>query len=331
MKFLIICDYRENMKNYLVSNNNLYNDHASMKNIEEIMCAIQELGYECQYFGGIPELIHAVDTKQTFEDCVFLNFSDGMDEKYSRVQAPALLDILNVPYSGSDVFASVLMTNKHFCKQALREYNILMPRSCIVTLHTPLHLQEVADWNMPLIVKPNYEGSSLGITKESVCHTWNEVKEKTKELLSRFDELIVEEYISGIDITNFLIGNKDEYIINDIISAKLFDESPYAVYGLVEKHEKMRTLYYNDELLCSQDVKKIQKQSLAIAQILGARDICRLDYRYNEATHQYYFIEINTAPRFSSTSEIGFIAEKRNVSFKEIIQYYITTVTKRIS
>lgn len=331
MKFLIVCDYRENMKNYLLSENNLFNDHASIRNIDEIICAVNELGYECQYFGGIPELIHAVDAAQKFEDCVFLNFSDGMDEKYSRVQAPALLDILNVPYSGSDVFASVLMTNKHFCKLALREYGILMPRSCIITLLTPLCLQEIADWNMPIIIKPNCEGSSLGITKENVCHTLNEVKNKSKELLNQFDELIVEEYISGIDVTNFLIGNKDEYIINDIVSAKLFDESPYAVYGLVEKHEKKRTLYYNDELMCLTDVINMREQSIAIAQILGARDICRIDYRYIPSTHQYYFIEINTAPRFSSTSEIGFIAEKRNVSFKEMILYYLTTVIKRIS
>lgn len=118
MKFWLICDYRENYTNYAnLGTNTMYNDHPSIKNINEILTAINSLGYDCDYFGGIPELINAIDTKRTFENCIFLNFTDGMDQQYSRVQAPALLDILNVPYSGSGVFQSVIMNNKHFCKK----------------------------------------------------------------------------------------------------------------------------------------------------------------------------------------------------------------------
>lgn len=120
MKFFLVCDFRENMKNYAPKYEaNLYSDHPTYNNISEIIASIQLLGHECEYFGGIPELIHAVEIGEHFNNCVFLNFTDGMDEKYSRVQAPALLDILKVPYSGSGVFASVLMNNKHFCKKAL--------------------------------------------------------------------------------------------------------------------------------------------------------------------------------------------------------------------
>ena len=107
MKFLLICDFREGLKNYAShTETNLYNDHPSQKNIYEIIDSIRSLGYECEYFGGIPELIHAIESKQQFNNCIFLNFTDGMDQKYSRVQAPALLDILNVPYSGSGVFGA---------------------------------------------------------------------------------------------------------------------------------------------------------------------------------------------------------------------------------
>lgn len=49
----------------------MYNDHPSIKNINEILTAINSLGYDCDYFGGIPELINAIDTKRTFENCIF--------------------------------------------------------------------------------------------------------------------------------------------------------------------------------------------------------------------------------------------------------------------
>lgn len=330
MKLYIVCDYRENLTNYITDANDIYNDHPSKKNIDDIMNAISSLGYACEYFGGIPELIHAVDYHKKYYDCYFLNLTDGLDQNYSRVQAPVLLDILNVPYSGSDVFASVLMNNKHYCKQALSGNNINMPNSCIVNSIIPLNQNRLKNWSYPIFVKPNCEGSSLGITKGNVCHNYKEVKNKVYELLGIFKEVIIEEYVEGIDVTNYLIGNKETYYINDVIVAELLDQSPYAVYGLEEKHNKLRNLYYNEEKLPHETVKKIQLQSIKIANLIGVKDICRIDYRLDTRNQNFSFIEINSAPRFSTTSEIGFIAQKRNCPFSKIVEFYLKTFIDRI-
>ncbi len=331
MKYYIICDYRENLTNYAQNKNDIYNDHPSYKNIEEIISAINSQGYDCEYFGGIPELIHAIDQHKVLHNCAFLNFTDGMDQNYSRVQAPVLLDILNIPYSGSDVFTSVLMNNKHFCKQALLKNDITMPRSCLVNTLIPLEPKELKNWKYPLFVKPNCEGSSIGISSKNVCHNIEEVKNKVSELMSIFNELIIEEYVHGIDITNYIIGNNQTYYINDVIMAELSDKSPYAVYGLKEKHNKLRTLFYNEEKIPVEIIKNIQQQSLKIVKLLGAKDICRIDYRLDMTTQKFNFIEANSAPRFSSTSEIGFIAQKRNITFAKMIAYYLQTFTDRIN
>lgn len=332
MKFLVICDYRENFKNYSCSDSSSsYNDHANKKNIQEIISGIRNLQYECEYFGGIPELVHAIEYNERFEDCIFLNFTDGMDQNYSRIQAPALLDILNVPYSGSGVFPSALMNNKHFCKQALSNSSIDMPKSCIVNAQIPLSIKELKNWKTPLFVKPNCEGSSLGISQSSVCHSIPDLEKEIKKLLKDFEELIVEEYVTGVDVTNYLIGNSSDYPINEIVSAELFDKSPFAIYGSIEKQNKLRTLYYNDEFLPIDMVHKIQQQSIFIAQTIGVYDICRIDYRVNMLDKKIYFIEINSAPRFSSTSEIGFIAKKQGITFDDMIKIYIDTVLKRVN
>lgn len=331
MKFWIVCDYRENFRNYSEISNEVYNDHANRKNIQEIITSINSLGYECDYFGGIPELIHAVDQKETFENCMVLNFTDGMNQNYSRVQAPALLDILQVPYSGSDVFPSALMNNKHFCKQALLGNEILMPKSCIVNEFISLNISEVSLWNYPIFVKPNCEGSSLGISSNNVCHNIHDVINIANDLLKSFDEIIIEEYVSGIDVTNYLIGNPENYYINDIILAELFDQSPFAVYDIQAKHAKLRRLFFNEERIPIQTIEKMRKQSERIAKIIGAKDICRIDYRLDMNTQEFCFIEINSAPRFSSTSEIGFIAEKRGITFTHMVEYYVNAFISRIN
>ena len=332
MKFLVICDYRENFKNYSCSDSSSsYNDHANKKNIQEIISGIRNLQYECEYFGGIPELVHAVEYNERFEDCIFLNFTDGMDQNYSRIQAPALLDILNVPYSGSGVFPSALMNNKHFCKQALSNSFIDMPKSCIVNAQIPLSIKELKNWKTPLFVKPNCEGSSLGISQSSVCHSIPDLEKETQKLLKDFEELIVEEYVTGVDVTNYLIGNGSDYPINEIVSAELFDKSPFAIYGSIEKQNKLRTLYYNDEFLPKDIIRKMQQHSIFIAQTIGVHDICRIDYRVNMLDKKIYFIEVNSAPRFSSTSEIGFIAKKQGITFDDMLKIYIDTVLKRVN
>ena len=69
----------------------------------------------------------------------------------------------------------------------------------------------------------------MGHSKKSVCHNIDEVKSKVNELMHIFNEIIIEEYIKGIDIANYLIGSNQTYYINDIIMAKLSDNPPYAV------------------------------------------------------------------------------------------------------
>ena len=92
----------------------------------------------------------------------------------------------------------------------------------------------------------------------------------------------------------------------------------------------MRKLYFNEEYLSNNMVDSIKKESAKIANIIGALDICRIDYRVNLKTNEINFIEINSAPRFSSTSEIGFIANKYGITFSEMMAYYINTVLRRI-
>jgi D-alanine-D-alanine ligase len=331
MKYYLLSDCRENFKNEYINNDNLYNDHPSKKNIDEVTNAIISNGYMCEYFGGIPELINAIEQNRTFENCCFINFTDGMEQQYSRVQAPILLDILNVPYSGSDVFPTTIMNNKHYCKLLLKDINICMPKSFVINKKIQYNKSMISSWNYPIFVKPNCEGSSLGISNENVCHTEKELCYMINKIVNIFGEAIIEEYVSGIDLTNYIIGNQYNYSINDVIISELDNKSPFAVYGVDEKVNKLRTLYFNEEYLSYDVLNIIKTTSIKIFDFLGAKDICRIDYRYDYTKNNLYFLEANSAPRFSSTSEIGFIAQKRGFSFEQMVNIYLFVINKRIN
>lgn len=328
----IVCDFREDFEN-LSDGNIIFNDHPTRKSVEEICAILNACGYYCEIFGGVNQLIYAYQQNKDFSDYVFLNMSDGLTQPYSRIQIPMLCEMLNVSYSGSTTFAVALMNNKYYSKLAVSEINIKIPNGILFNrlIDDPAFLDFCSLPNYPLIVKPNTEGSSLGISEKSVCHNVQQL-ELAITTLKKYDELIIEEYIPGYEITDLVIGNPGDYRFNEVILTSLNDKVLLTkeVLGIKEKSQKLRKQYdaydFIDSELCSQ----IKYTSERIFEHIGARDIARIDYRVTESG-KIYFLEINSVPRISSTSECAVICKKYNISFTDILSEYIDTIMNRIS
>lgn len=329
MKYYLVSDFREDYPSTLTEDNILYNDHPKKESILEIIEIIRKLGYDCDYFGGVKELINAANLKQTFKDSFFINLTDGMSQKYGRVQAPVLLEILNVPYSGSGVFGSALMNNKYYSKRALDSKNITMPRDTLVTSYIDLDTAFFYEVSFPVIVKPNHEGSSVGISQNNVCLSVDSVKRQIDKLLPLYDEIIIEELIIGKDLTSLIIGNPDDIRINQSLITELHNKEPLAIYGAIEKVQKLRSLHLAEEVFDQTIVDSVSRCSENIFSHLHASDIARIDYRISDKDNKIYFLEINSAPRFSTNTELGFICKKRNWPIDKIIGTYIETSLKR--
>lgn len=329
MKYYLVSDFREDYPSALADNNFLYNDHPKKESIFEIIKIINELGYDCSYFGGIKELIESVNIRQKFDNCFFINLTDGMSQRYARVQAPVLLDMLNVPYSGSGVFGAALMNNKYYSKRALNNKEIHVPKDTLITSNIDLDMHFFKEVDFPVIVKPNHEGSSVGISQKNVCNSIEEVKKQISILLPIFEELIIEELIIGMDLTDLIIGNPGDIRVNEPLITELYNPDPTSIYGAVEKMKKLRNLHLAEDVLDKAMIQKILKYSEYIFTHLDASDMARIDYRISNRDQKIYFLEINSAPRFSINTELGFICEKRNCSVSKIIDAYLKTSIKR--
>ena len=124
-KIEILCDYQENFESE--SNDGHINDHQTKETFIEIEKAIKLLGYPCEIFGGVPELLLAQNSKMDLKNKIFLNLSDGLSHQYSRVQIPILCDILGVKYSGGNPFTVALTSNKFYTKLAVEKMGVPVP------------------------------------------------------------------------------------------------------------------------------------------------------------------------------------------------------------
>ncbi len=328
----IICDFREDFDN-LSNGDIIFNDHPTRKSVEEICDILNASGYTCEILGGVNQLIDAYTQKIDLTQSLLINMSDGLIQPYSRIQVPMLCEMLNVNYSGSPIFAVSLMNNKHYSKLAVKEIDIKVPNGILINrlIDEYISLHSIKLPTFPLIVKPNTEGSSIGISDSSVCNNMHQFEVALNDLLN-FKEIVVEEYIPGYEITNLIIGNPGDYRFNEVILTSVYDKILFTqeVLGLREKSQKIRKQYSAYNFLDSDLCSKIQQTSCRIFEHIGARDIARIDYRVTK-TGEIYFLEINSVPRISSTSECAIVCQTHNIPFKKVLLEYIDTIIKRIS
>lgn len=328
----IVCDFREDFNNFSDSNI-VFNDHPTRKSVEEICRILNACGYNSEIFGGVNQLIEAYRKNVNLTQSLMLNMSDGLTQPYSRIQVPMLCEMLNANYSGSPIFAVALMNNKHYSKIAVNELNINIPIGILINNNLEERIS-ISDTNLPdfpLIVKPNTECSSLGISQSSVCYNMEQLINALNES-KKYTEVVIEEYIPGYEITDLIIGNPGDYRFNEVILTSIYDKIILSneVLGLREKSQKLRKQYPANKYISAELCSKIKETSLRIFEHFGARDIARIDYRVT-VTGEIYFLEMNSVPRVSSTSECAIICQEHNILFDNILIEYIDTIIKRIS
>lgn len=330
MKFYIVAELRESYPN-LIKGANIYNDYVSRKSMYDLAAGICNIGYDCEYLGGMKELFQIYKNKSYSDDMIFINYNYGYPAQYKRVQSPALLELMNAKYSGADPFSALLINDKAFCKKVLAGLHVQTASGYLFC-----NMQDIFDFfsqpnlKLPVVVKPNLEGSSLGIDDECFCITYNAAQNKAKKLINHFHQVLIEEYIDGYECTVWMIGNKNyfPFIKPLIISSnhKYYFENK--IFTLNDKANHNKTYDLPENILPSYIIEELQKQAKNIFCELGLRDYGRIDFRIKN--NEIYFIEANALPIFSKSSEIGAIMNLYSISYEDICSTLIDVLTKRL-
>lgn len=325
--YYIVANTREEFKNESEISTRPYSDHPSQQSINFVTNELIKCGFKANFFGGVERLMEAHHQHKTFPKTLFLNFSDGLSQVNRKAQSAILLELLGVPYAGSDPLARLIAGNKTYAKKIVSS-RIEVPQSITVFNCSSLH----NDLRFPVIIKPNREGSSLGISQESICLNIKELEERLPNLIFRYKEVLIEEYIPGYEITCFVIGNRGHYYLTEPIMCeydgiRYFDDF---VFGLEEKANRKRKEYLAKNILDVQQITAICTAAQIAFEELNMHDFARVDFRLQKDGH-LYFIEVNGNPVISETSEIGVISRELGVPFGKIVGNIINAATKRLN
>ena len=226
-----------------------------------------------------------------------------------------LLELLNLPYTGSGVLASALSIDKIATKQIWLSNSLSTPEF--------EELTAASDWNavvktlgLPLIVKPAHEGSSLGLTK---VKSVDELPAAYQLAAGLDKKVIAETCIVGDELTCPLVGQGNTAEALPVI--KIIP--PQANYDFHHKYFSNETQYLCPTGLTPEINERVQELALASYRALGCRTWGRADVMLDQKTGIPYLLEMNTSPGMTSHSLVPMAAKAAGVSYADLVLWLL--------
>jgi D-alanine-D-alanine ligase len=243
---------------------------------------------------------------------IVLNALHGKFGEDGFVQS--ILESLRIKYTHSGVLASSLAMDKELSKILFKKNNLRVPKYLLLERGKKIKLNKILKikkLKFPLVIKPNNEGSSLGVY---ICNNIRELEIRYKKLVKKYDKILVENYIPGREIQVAVMESKALGAIELIPKRSFYDYKAKYSHGAKTKHIMPAPLpknKYNEVLMLA---KKAH-------QILGCKGITRSDFRYYQ--NKFYLLETNTQPGMTKLSLVPEIAKYYGIKFDELVLWMI--------
>ena len=270
--------------------------------------ALTELGFD----------VTSLDAKDDFIEKLIKNKPDkvfnALHGKFGEDGSiQGLLEHLKIPYTHSGILSSAIAMDKLTSKKIFKDAKINTPEYLVVKNLEDFKKSKIG---YPCVVKPNDEGSSVGV------YIFNQLKKSNEDtvisLLKKYNFLILEKYIPGREIQVAVMGSKALGAIEIIPTRSFYDYE--AKYSSSAKTKHVIPVSMNES-----DYKKVLDTALQAHNTLGCKGVTRSDFRYNESDkdNKIYILEVNTQPGMTNLSLVPEIANYYGISFNELVEWII--------
>ena len=241
-------------------------------------------------------------------DCAF-NILHGPGGEDGVIQA--VLEVLNIPYTGSGVMASALAMDKLRSKQLFEGVGLPTPEY--------MRLDEDSDYesvaailNLPVMVKPALEGSSIGLTKVTEVDEFKQAWMLASEYAG---DVFAEQWIEGEEFTVAILGEQA------LPAIQL--KTPHVFYDYEAKYQANDTQYICPTGLGTEQEQQLQRLALSAFKAIGAESWGRVDFMRDEKG-QFWIIEVNTIPGMTDHSLVPMAAKAAGMSFEDLVWKILT-------
>jgi D-alanine--D-alanine ligase len=310
----------------------------SPETVDALVVALARSGHEVERVEVSGPASRVIARLEALQPDLIFNTAEGHKGKTREAFYPALFDELGIPYTGSDAYTLCVTLDKALTKRILSAYGVPTPRARLVSRAT-LESGSLDDLAFPVIVKPNFEGSSKGISGSfSVCEDVYELAEVVDQQLNRFEAgLLVERYLRGVDVAcAFVDGLGTDGILDPV--EYLIDPSSKGRYNVLDfklKNERADQVTLRMAEFPPQVLDRIRALTRRIVRAVDVKDFCRCEFRVTKGTgardFDVHFLELDALPTLDPSAGIALAAAARGVEFDGIVRAIVKSACKRRS
>ncbi len=294
--------------------------------VNAVKVATEELGYKTATIPFTKDInAFLTDIRKNSVNLIF-NLCETVDEDPRLSWQPAaILEYLNIPFSGSSSNAIQTTTDKLYTKKLLSSSGIKTPEHFIYS-GSPIFIPE--EFSFPAIVKPRFEDASIGIDQESIFENESRLFERIHGLYRKHGQVVIEEYIEGREFNVSVFGYPDPKVLP--VAEIVFNDYPKDMYKVVTyraKWEESSFEFQNSTRIFPENVnstllEKITETASKCFYHLNVRDYARVDIRVN-GDENVFVLEINANPCISPDAGFAAACERAGLSYTDMVGKFI--------
>ena len=320
--------------NLPASAGNLFSESSQdvLTQVEAIEESLARLNYPSVRIPFTRDLAAFVQSVKAHHVKMIFNLCETVDEDASLCGHPAaVFELLGIPFTGSPSTSLMLTTDKLLTKRLLRATGISTPNHLVYNNADSLNTTEL---KFPVIIKPQLEDASVGITQESIVTDEKTLKKRTAELSSRFGTLLVEEYIAGREFNVSLWGHPSARLLPvaeiDFVD---YPDSTYPILDYRAKWDKSSFEYHHTIRKFPGDLsialqRKIEMAAQVCFRVLMLRDYGRIDIRMDDQK-KFYILEVNANPCLSPDAGFAAAIEKSGLNYVQMVERFVYFMKQR--
>lgn len=301
-----------------------WDDLDSPKTTDAIVAALQSAGHEAEFFeASILPPFNLIERLQAYQPDLCFNIAESHFGDGREAQIPAVLEMLRLPYTGSQVLTLALALDKPMTKRILAYHELPTPEFQVFEdADEPVDADLLDDagqeLRFPLFVKPSREGTSMGVSPESIVTSVAALRQQVARQLARYHQpILVEHYIRGREVTVGMLGNLGPIAARRLtertapavlpttltfLPALEVDLAAYATEAGLYTNLMKTELADDFRYLCPaplapEQLRELQLLAAAVFRVTGCRDVARVDFRLDaDDGDKPYILEVNPLP-----------------------------------
>lgn len=332
-----------------------WDDLDSEKSVNAIVGALESAGHRAEFFeASVLPPYNLIQRLTDYKPDICFNIAESHFGDGREAQIPALLEMLRIPYTGSQVMTLALALDKPMTKRVLAYHELPTPEFQVFERADEPVCDDLADESgnlrFPLFLKPSREGTSMGITADSIVTDLRQLKERLGQMIDRYNQpILCEHYISGRELMVGMLGNLYPTAARRLSEHNVGGDLPDTLTFLpilemdVQRHSATEADIYTNRMKTELDYRyqcpapldpAMERQLLVLAaavfRVTGCKDVARVDFRLASDTGQPYILEINPLPGLTPHfSDLCLQTDSAGWSYEQLINTILESAASR--